>query len=352
MRSPPIARFEARSQRFFLEGRRALREAETRDADEARGRNRHRFGRRRRTRRRRCIRRRARRQHDRKRRAPASAACGFPTSSVSVSGALTAVRGVATGRRIRAPASLACANEAAARTRLPAIGRWRASSTEVPFPTYPDGFPPEVVEAFTRDRRAAAARQHDGVGDRDHRRARPGASGDRPPDPLYVGGFGLPGRGPRGRRAACDPLRLVRAGARDARPPHNVNRVIARPFVGEPGAFQRTPNRRDYAIEPPPNLLDRAGGPRVSRCTPWGRSATSTAARRSPHRFESATIVTRWRKRSICLARVDRGFIFTNLNDFDSKFGHRRDVRGYAHALEELDSMLPRSNRGCVTATK
>ena len=51
------------------------------------------------------------------------------------------------------------------------------------------------------------------------------------------------------------------------RPPHNVNRVIARPFVGKPGAFRRTPNRRDYAIEPPPNLLDelRTGYDRGAR---------------------------------------------------------------------------------------
>ena len=126
------------------------------------------------------------------------------------------------------------------------------------------------------------------------------------------------------------------------RPPHNVNRVIARPFLGRPGAFWRTPNRRDYAIEPPPNLLDelRAGDIEVHAVGKisdiyCGRAiATSTRAAGNREAME---------KTFELLEQVDHGFIFTNLNDFDSKYGHRRDVRGYGNALEELDTLIPRS---------
>jgi phosphopentomutase len=122
--------------------------------------------------------------------------------------------------------------------------------------------------------------------------------------------------------------------------PHNVNRVIARPFAGKPGAFQRTPNRRDYAIEPPPNLLDELGNASVE-VHAVGKICDIFCARAITSSVRVADNREAMERTFELLEAVGRGFIFTNLNDFDSKYGHRRDVRGYARALEELDAMLP-----------
>jgi len=117
--------------------------------------------------------------------------------------------------------------------------------------------------------------------------------------------------------------------------------VIARPFIGSPGAFTRTSNRRDYAIEPPPNILDAlaANGVDVHAvgkiCDIYCGHGIATSVRVSDNRDAME-------KAFALLESVDRGFIFVNLNDFDSKYGHRRNARGYGEALEALDALLPR----------
>jgi phosphopentomutase len=123
-------------------------------------------------------------------------------------------------------------------------------------------------------------------------------------------------------------------------PPYDVNRVIARPFIGEPGSFVRTANRRDYALEPPVNLLDRLAGAGVGVyavgkiCDIFtGRGVSSTV--RVADNDDAM-------ERTFELMRsVEAGFVFVNLGDFDTKYGHRRDVRGYAEALERLDRHVP-----------
>lgn len=122
--------------------------------------------------------------------------------------------------------------------------------------------------------------------------------------------------------------------------PHNVNRVIARPFLGRPGAFYRTPNRRDYALEPRRCVLDElaAEGIEVHAvgkiCDIYCGHGIASSTRAVDNRDAM--------EKTLGLLRtVHGGFIFTNLNDFDSKFGHRRNARGYAAALEELDAMMP-----------
>ncbi|HEY9085246.1 MAG TPA: phosphopentomutase, partial [Candidatus Tyrphobacter sp.] len=124
-------------------------------------------------------------------------------------------------------------------------------------------------------------------------------------------------------------------------PPNAVNRVIARPFVGKPGAFARTANRRDYAIEPPPCLLDALAAQGIGVHAVGKISdifcghGVATSVRIADNREAMARTFD-------LLERVEHGFIFTNLNDFDSKYGHRRNVRGYADALQALDALLPR----------
>jgi phosphopentomutase len=119
-----------------------------------------------------------------------------------------------------------------------------------------------------------------------------------------------------------------------------VGRVIARPFVGQPGAFTRTSNRRDYALQPfGPTLLDRlkdAGMPVVAigkiEDLFAGRGVTRAIHTRSDdHGMD--VIATE-------MAAVDRGLIFTNLVDFDAQYGHRNNVAGYAENLERFDRRL------------
>jgi phosphopentomutase len=121
-----------------------------------------------------------------------------------------------------------------------------------------------------------------------------------------------------------------------------VGRVIARPFVGAPGSFTRTANRHDYALPPfGETLLDRAkaaGFPVVTigkiEDLFAGRGVTTAVHTASDD--EGMDGVERQ------MAEVDRGLIFANLVDFDSRFGHRNDVGGYAANLERFDSRLDR----------
>lgn len=124
--------------------------------------------------------------------------------------------------------------------------------------------------------------------------------------------------------------------------PYNIGRVIARPFLGEPGEFYRTGNRRDLSMPPPaPTLLERLvdeGGTTIA----VGKTADIFA-----HRGISQTIKATGLDKlfdatvSALEAAPDNSLIFTNFVDFDSHYGHRRDVIGYANALEQMDQRIP-----------
>jgi phosphopentomutase len=221
-------------------------------------------------------------------------------------------------------------------------GHWEMAGivTEVPFPTYPDGFPAGVVEEFTRitgkpplgNKTASGTAIIEELGPEHLRTGRPilytsadsvfqvAAHEEIAPLPVLYDW--------------CERAREILTG------PNAVNRVIARPFVGTPGAFVRTPNRRDYAIEPPPSILDTLtakgiGVHAVGKiCDIYCGHGIQTSVRVTDNADAMA-------KTFDLLDRLEHGFIFVNLNDFDSKYGHRRDARGYARALEELDTLIP-----------
>jgi len=122
---------------------------------------------------------------------------------------------------------------------------------------------------------------------------------------------------------------------------HEVGRVIARPFLGQPGSFYRTENRHDYAVPPPrENLL-----PLLSDN---GLDVVSIGKIASIYDSEGVTqdLTARNNEQSIdqtikALQDETRGLIFSNLVDFDMLYGHRRDTEGYARALEHFDSRWP-----------
>jgi phosphopentomutase len=119
-----------------------------------------------------------------------------------------------------------------------------------------------------------------------------------------------------------------------------VGRVIARPFVGEPGSFKRTANRHDYALPPSgETLLDRA----TSRGVPVvaiGKVQDLFAGRGIPRAIHTASDAEGMDHVVAELERTPYGFIFANLVDFDTQYGHRNDVAGYAANLERFDARL------------
>lgn len=125
--------------------------------------------------------------------------------------------------------------------------------------------------------------------------------------------------------------------------PYNIGRVIARPFVGEsPETFKRTSNRRDLAVPPPkPTLLDQfsaAGGNVVS----VGKIADIYAHRGIAKKVKASGNMALFDAMMGEISEApDNSIVFTNLVDFDMEFGHRRDVPGYANALEEFDKRIP-----------
>lgn len=254
-------------------------------------------------------------------------------------GSLTTIRGLTPADRPRARVARLRARSAGKDT---VTGHWEMAGilTSEAFPTYPGGFPAEVIEGF------AAITGRQALGNKT-------ASGteiieELGPEHLSSGRPILYTSADSVFQVAAHeeviPLSTLYDWCERARgmlvAPHNVNRVIARPFLGKPGAFYRTPNRRDYALEPPRCVLDElaAGGIEVHAvgkiCDIYCGHGITSSLRAVDNRDAMGKTLD-------LLRTVNEGFIFTNLNDFDSKFGHRRNARGYAAALEELDSMTP-----------
>ncbi len=127
---------------------------------------------------------------------------------------------------------------------------------------------------------------------------------------------------------------------------HRVGRVIARPFVGKPGAFTRTERRHDYAVEPPrPMLLDLLNEAGLEVCGVGkipdiflNRGITRSLPGKNNRQALEST--------AAAMKEGFRGLIFTNLVDFDMLYGHRLDIEGYGRALEEADTFLPNLVRG------
>jgi phosphopentomutase len=122
--------------------------------------------------------------------------------------------------------------------------------------------------------------------------------------------------------------------------PVGVSRVIARPFVGVPGAWQRTPRRRDFSLPPPgPTLLDRLAARGIARVGVGkvddlfaGRGITSE---------HTATNTDAYRLITEALTTLPAGLVFANVIEFDQSWGHRNDVAGFHRGLVALDAALP-----------
>jgi phosphopentomutase len=210
------------------------------------------------------------------------------------------------------------------------------------FPTYPDGFPSPVIDRFIKETSvpgilgnmpASGTEIIKVLGEEHVKTGKPivYTSADSvcqiaaheeviPLDRLYE---------------ICEIARRILDGE------HKVGRVIARPFLGQPGSFYRTENRHDYAVPPPrENLLPALAdedldvvciGKIASIYDSMGVTKDLTAKNNEQSIDQTIT----------ALKDSSRGLIFSNLVDFDMLYGHRRDTEGYAKALEHFDTRLP-----------
>jgi phosphopentomutase len=222
-------------------------------------------------------------------------------------------------------------------------GHWEMMGITVrnAFPTYPNGFPPEVIERFEAliGRRilgnvaASGTEIIERLG-REHLRTGYPIVYTSADSVFQVAAH-----------EEVVPLETLWQWCEKARamlaPPHRVNRVIARPFIGRPGAFVRTAGRRDFAVPPPsPSMLEvlqRAGVATLG----LGKIEDVYSCQGIAAGSRTADNIEGLRKTVDWLQRGESGFCFTNLNDFDSKYGHRRDADGYTKALVTLDERLP-----------
>ncbi|HZG55409.1 phosphopentomutase [Paenibacillus sp.] len=229
-------------------------------------------------------------------------------------------------------------------------GHWELMGLNVtiPFQTFPNGFPPKLIEAFEKEtgRHVIGNKPASGTDILDElgeEQMKTGAwivytSADSvfqiaahedviPLEELYD---------------ACRVARRLTQGE------YAVGRVIARPYVGKPGAFQRTSNRHDYAVKPPaPTVLNglKDAGLDVVAVGKIGDIFSMEGITESLPTKSNADGIAK----TIEVMKKDfRGFCFTNLVDFDSLYGHRRDPEGYAQALEAFDAKLPEIMATCT----
>jgi len=222
-------------------------------------------------------------------------------------------------------------------------GHWEMAGIhlEKPFPLFPQGFPPEVMNEFERrigrstlgNKAASGTEIIKELGEEHMRSGSPivytsadsvfQVAAHEEVIPLFE------------LYKICETAREILRG------PNEVGRVIARPFVGSPGAFTRTPNRHDYAVPPPKGmLLDQLAAQNVDVFS-IGKIFDVFLGRGIREYEKTKSNADGLAKTLGAMETVDRGVIFVNLVDFDQNYGHRNDVEGYARALEEVDQWLP-----------
>ena len=222
-------------------------------------------------------------------------------------------------------------------------GHWEMMGLQLaePFPTFRSGFPPEVVEEISR-------------------RTGRGVICNRPASGTEI----IEELGPRHRKTgelivytSADSVLQIAAhekvvpreelydaclAAREIMQPPDlgVARVIARPFVGEPGGYTRTAGRRDFSLEPTGRtLLDALAEAGIPR-TGVGKiddlfAHRAIATEHVPDNGRGLEVL------SLQMSKVGSGLIFANLVDFDMRWGHRNDVEGFRRGLEQVDAALP-----------
>ncbi|NMB73822.1 MAG: phosphopentomutase [Myxococcales bacterium] len=210
-----------------------------------------------------------------------------------------------------------------------------------PFATFPKGFPEEIVREFSRrtgrgvlgNKAASGTAIIDELG-REHQRTGQWI--------VYTSADSVFQVAAHEETIPLEELYRACRAAREFLDAYRVGRVIARPFVGAPGAYRRTYHRHDFSMKPTgPTVLDalRQAGVPVWGVGKIGDIFAGQGVERSEPTEGNASGIEKTLK---LLDELSRGLLFVNLVDFDMTFGHRRDAAGYARALVDFDAALPR----------
>jgi len=222
-------------------------------------------------------------------------------------------------------------------------GHWEMAGIllQKPFPTYPNGFPPEIIEAFEAKIRRKTLGNKAASGTEIIKELGPEHVRTGYPI-IYTSADSVFQIAAHERVIPLEELYRMCEIARELlRGPNEVGRVIARPFEGEPGQFSRTSNRKDYAVPPPSGmLLDQLAGKGIP-VYGIGKISDVFLARGISDSVKTKDNCDGMQKTIEAIRRQPNGLIFVNLVDFDQQFGHRNDVEGYARALEEVDRWIP-----------
>jgi phosphopentomutase len=226
-------------------------------------------------------------------------------------------------------------------------GHWEMAGIhlEKPFPLYPSGFPPEIMDEFERRIGRSALGNKAASGTEILKEL--GAEHMRTGSPIVYTSADSVFQIAAHEEVIplwelykiCETARAILRG------PHEVGRVIARPFTGAPGSFTRTPNRKDYAVPPPKGmLLDRLDERNIEVYS-VGKIFDVFLGRGIRDHVKTKDNADGMAKTLEAMDAVESGLIFVNLVDFDQQYGHRNDVEGYAAALEQFDRWLPAFER-------
>lgn len=225
-------------------------------------------------------------------------------------------------------------------------GHWELAGlvTETPFQLFPEGFPDELLQSFVREAKISGV-----LGNK-------AASGTKIIDELgeehlrtgkvivYTSGDSVFQVAAHEEVFGLERLYEVCKVARRLTIPYQIGRVIARPFIGaKAGQFKRTEHRRDYSINPPPNCLDvlQKNGIKVmsvGKIDDIFAHRGITQGNHTGNNPDSLKATLDFMEKT----RGEQALIFTNLVDFDQLYGHRRDPRGYANSLVEMDAFFPK----------
>ena len=223
------------------------------------------------------------------------------------------------------------------------IGHWEIAGivSPNPLPTYPEGFPEEVLEPFRQatGRRILANAPWSGTAVIEEFGDEHVKTGDLI---VYTSADSVFQIAAHEEVVPLEQLyEYCRIARQQLQGKHGVGRVIARPFIGTSGAYKRTSNRHDYSLEPPARTMLDAIKESGKASIGVGKIHDIFAGRgTTEHVYNKSN--TNGMEHAMHYADVDfEGLCFVNLVDFDMLYGHRRDIDGYAKALTEFDRWLP-----------
>jgi phosphopentomutase len=222
-------------------------------------------------------------------------------------------------------------------------GHWEMAGLRIDeaFRTFPDGFPPEILDPFRErtGRGVLGNKAASGTVILDELAEEHARSGELI---VYTSADSVFQIAAHEEVVPLDELYRCCRIAREILDPFRVGRVIARPFVGEgPGRWRRTYNRKDFSMVPPePTVLDRLAGAGLP-VIGVGKIPDIYAHRGITEEVHTEGNADGLARTVAAMGRVDRGLVFTNLVDFDMLYGHRNDAPGYHGCLREFDAFVP-----------